>query len=190
MCFGDIDCNPPTSMPSSMPSMNPSDSSMPTVVSSGAPSGLPSVSFSPTMQGQTKAPTPQPTISPAPTYYPTVQKAPTVKPDNVQNSITKRGSFCGASYQAAVNRCSPDTSCESDADCENSGECYINVSCTYHATEDEEYYSGKDTGAPGSSSSDEDGLNFGEEYDPDSSCPTARTFMVVTAVVLVGAFLI
>ena len=90
-----------------------------------------------------------------------------------------------------MNRCSPDTSCESDDDCENGGECYINVSCTYHATEDEEYYSGKDTGAPDSSSSDEDGLNFGEEYDPeDSSCPTARTFMVATVVVLVGAFLI
>lgn len=111
MCFTDIVCEPPTSSPSSMPSDRPSMSGMPSVTVSDVPSGWPSMSSMPTPKGQSKPPTYRPTVSNYPTW------GPTVDPNNIVNIMTTRGSFCGNSYEEAVEYCSENTLCTSDEDC-------------------------------------------------------------------------
>mmetsp|Transcript_332 Transcript_332/g.657 ORF Transcript_332/g.657 Transcript_332/m.657 type:complete len:325 (-) Transcript_332:189-1163(-) len=133
MCYAGINCVIPSHVPSEVPSETPSKSSMPTIRASGVPSMNPTMSDMPTPRGQTKDPTMKPTVSPRLTESPTKRRAPTVPPYNLQNSITQRGSYCGASFQVALNTCSPSTSCSADDDCEK--ECFPNISCTFHASE-------------------------------------------------------
>ena len=134
MCFTDIICEPPTSSPSYMPSSIPSISHSPTVTVSDPPSSLPSMSSFPTPKGQTKHPTYLPTVSNDPTFN------PTVNPDNIVNSMTTRASFCGSSYEMAVNSCSEATLCTTDEDCSSSSAasdalCFPDISCSSDATE-------------------------------------------------------
>ena len=168
MCYEDIDCIAPTSQPSSFPSAFPTGSSRPTMTSSTVPSSVPSKSGIPTPFGQTKEPTLEPTSSHVPTdqfptYYPT--RGETIPPVNIQNTITTRGSYCGTSWQNAVNDCSPNVSCNTNDDCTNENEtCYDNISCTYHATEDTENY----LGSSGSNNKDATGDDlYGTELDGD-----------------------
>lgn len=134
MCFTDIICAPPTAEPSGAPSAGPTQSSVPTV------------------QGQTRAPTASSTVSRSPLSGPPTTPAPTFAPFAVQDSITARGSYCGASFEAARDACAHDRSCTGDEDCSSGEECFINISCTFHASEATANASEKE-------STDEEGLN-------------------------------
>jgi hypothetical protein len=46
-------------------------------------------------------------------------------------TVTKRGSFCGTSYLAALANCSPDAHCSTDDDCTPGTTCFSGISCTY-----------------------------------------------------------
>ena len=116
-----------------------------------------------------------PTISRPPTLYPTLPKPPTVPPVNLQNSITARGSYCGANFEAALNRCSQDTSCNNNDDCKNGSFCFINIRCTIHASETSDHVLGKDNTEISSADDededeeeeDEDVSEFDREFDSD-----------------------
>lgn len=191
MCFPDIVCEAPTSTPSGAPVM---------------PSGSPSLSEAPTYKGQTQPPTPtppptrDPSASPSdvpsgspttssPTSDPTKARLPTLPPANLQNTITVRGSYCGRTFELALGGCNPSTSCEYDEDCDGGGGgeggCFPNISCTYHAAEDDKFLGsaappGDDAGEEGGAASDgatddlygrefESTTDLGEEYTPEDS---------------------
>lgn len=213
MCYTDIDCYAPTNPPSGMPSERPSMSHKPTTALSGMPSVNPTMSNMPTPKGQTKNPSMQPTISPKPTESPTKKKAPTVPPYNLQNSITTRGSYCGTSFQAAVDACSPVTSCGGNDDCDGEEGCWPNISCTFHASEADENYLGGSTptGLDGNGDNVEgeeerdntgssdgfgfefDGNKLGDEYANSSEVKMfgwAGTSMVAVSVLCLGTMLV
>ena len=93
----------------------------------------------PTPKGQTKHPTYTPTISNEPTYN------PTVNPDNIVNTMNTRASYCGNSYELAVEMCSESTLCTSDEDCSNNSGvvggssavllCFPDISCSMDTSE-------------------------------------------------------
>jgi len=92
----------------------------------------------PTPKGQTKHPTYTPTISKEPTYN------PTVNPDNIVNTMNTRASYCGNSYELAVEMCSESTLCISDEDCSSTSGvvggsavllCFPDISCSMDTSE-------------------------------------------------------
>ncbi|KAL9182199.1 hypothetical protein ACHAXT_012851 [Thalassiosira profunda] len=171
MCYDGIVCEPPTVSPTE------------------APTYRPTVSGAPTEEGQTRPPTASPVRMPTyepttetPTYQPTRYAAPTVPPANVVNSITARGSYCGQSFQAAVNKCRPERRCATNDDCER-GTCWPGVSCTFEAGASELFRGDEDDDeGPGAEP------EFGEEYDPNGGAVGALgAGAVAAALALAGA---
>mmetsp|Transcript_10026 Transcript_10026/g.17445 ORF Transcript_10026/g.17445 Transcript_10026/m.17445 type:complete len:491 (+) Transcript_10026:112-1584(+) len=216
MCYTDILCAKPSDEPSGVPSATPSTSGMPTERPSASESAGPSESAAPTETGMTRPPTGAPTVrkpptgSPTrfPTGEPTMRKAPTVPPINLQNSIETRGSYCGISFELAVDSCSPGSSCSSNDDC-GKGECFINISCMYHASEASDHSLVKDPvgkaynmdgeelkiGVEESDDGggiDRDGLSFVKDGSNEDSSAVKGLFRWVgtMAVVVVGALLL
>lgn len=183
MCYTDIVCvapADPTESPSVRPTVSPTVSMAPTFTGQTPSPTLGPTTGSPTQDptlgptvSPTKAPTRNPTMSPS--ISPTKQRPPTVPPMNLQNIVTARGSYCGASIQTALNQCSPSTFCSNGSDCENNEECIPNISCTFHASE-----ANKDGEETESDDEEEEidegddvyetefaGNEFGEEYVPE-----------------------
>eukprot|EP00579_Thalassiosira_antarctica_P000652 CAMPEP_0201866942 /NCGR_PEP_ID=MMETSP0902-20130614/1352_1 /ASSEMBLY_ACC=CAM_ASM_000551 /TAXON_ID=420261 /ORGANISM="Thalassiosira antarctica, Strain CCMP982" /LENGTH=490 /DNA_ID=CAMNT_0048392009 /DNA_START=46 /DNA_END=1518 /DNA_ORIENTATION=- len=128
--------------------------------------------------------------------------------NNLQNSIETRGSYCGISFELAVDSCSPGSSCSSNDDC-GKGECFINISCMYHASEASDHSLVKDPvgkaynmdgeelkiGVEESDDGggiDRDGLSFVKDGSNEDSSAVKGLFRWVgtMAVVVVGALLL
>ena len=126
MCFEDIDCSNwvPSLQPSNAPSYIPTKSSTPSSEPTAEPTDIPTISSIPTPFGQTKSPTERPTVSKVPTF--------------IQNSIKTSGSYCGISFEAAMNTCSRKNACVTNDECIDDGEeCFSSIICTYRPSESE-----------------------------------------------------
>jgi hypothetical protein len=140
MCFEDIDCSNwvPSLQPSNAPSYIPTKSSTPSSEPTAEPTDIPTISSIPTKFGQTKSPTERPTVSTQPTFIPTLAKPPSAPPASTQNSIKTSGSYCGISFEAAMNTCSQKIACVTNDECIDDGEeCFSSIICTYRPSESE-----------------------------------------------------